>query len=129
MSRIRYCVPKRVLLSLYHSLVEPYLQYCNLVWAIHRSTALSTLYIYQKKAVRILTNSPRVCHTRPLFQQLRLLPLVDINDLQVGCFMYSAMHNLLPNYFHTLFVTNSSVHSHYTIDQANICSRSNTSYK
>ena len=49
-SRMCYYVTKTVLLSLYHSLVEPYLQCCNVVWAVHRSTSLSALFIFQKKS-------------------------------------------------------------------------------
>lgn len=113
-ARIRYCVPKTVLLSLYRSLVEPYLQYCNLVWGCHRTTSLSTLFLCQKRAVRIVTNSPRLEHTKPLFKTLRILPLSAINDLQVGCFMYGVVHSLLPSYFRTMFVVNANVHSHYT---------------
>ena len=113
-ARIRYCVPKAVLLSLYHSLVAPYLQYCNLVWAVHRSASLSALFLCQKRAIRVVTNSQRLSHTAPLLQFLGVLPLSAINDLQVGCFMYCAVHNLLPNYFKTLFVMNANVHTHFT---------------
>jgi len=50
-SYIKKNVPLSVLKTLYSTLVQPYLEYCNIVWAIHRSTALNSLYLIQKKAV------------------------------------------------------------------------------
>ena len=83
-------------MSLYHALVEPYLQYCNLIWAARRTSVLSQLYLCQKKLLRIITFSDRRSHSLPLFKNLEILPVFSINDLQVGCFMYSALHKLLP---------------------------------
>ena len=30
-------------------MINPYLEYCNAVWALHRSTILNDLYVLQKK--------------------------------------------------------------------------------
>lgn len=114
-SRMRFFVPRSVLLSLYHALVEPYLQYCNLVWATHRSSVLNELYLCQKRILRIITNSDRRCHSTPLFKQLNILPIFNINDLQVGCFMYSAVHKLMQTEsLDSVFVRNSAFHSYDT---------------
>ena len=113
-SRIRLLVPRAVLMSLYHALVEPYLQYCNLIWAARRTSVLNELYLCQKKLLRIITFSDRRSHSLPLFKNLEILPVSSINDLQVGCFMYSAHHKLLPAYFNSLFVPNTTLHTHFT---------------
>ena len=115
-SRMRSFVPRAVLLSLYHALVEPYLQYCNLVWATHRSTVLNELYLCQKKILRIIANQDKRCHSIPLFKQLNILPICNINDLQVGCFMYSVVHKLIlaDEHFDSAFVRNSAFHSYNT---------------
>ena len=111
---MKFFVPRSVLLSLYHALVEPYLQYCNIIWAGHRTSALMDLFLCQKRLMRIITNSSRLSHSAPLFKQLSILPVYDINNLQVGCFMYSAVNRLLPQCFSSMFVTNSTVHSYNT---------------
>ena len=64
--------------------------------------------------MRIITNSSRLSHSAPLFKQLSILPVYDINNLQVGCFMYSAVNRLLPQCFSSMFVTNSTLHSYST---------------
>ena len=112
--RIRKNMPKSVLVSSYHTLVHPYLEYCNIVWGIHRSAALSQLFICQKKAIRAVTFSKWNCHTAPLFKQLNVLPVHCINDMQVGCFVYRSVNKLLPNHLCKMFVMNSSVHTYGT---------------
>ena len=127
---MRYCLPRLVLLQLYHALIEPYLMYCNIVWAAHQSTVLKQLFISQKKAIRLITFSPWQSHTKQLFIKLELLTVYNINSLQLGCFMYSAVHSLLPAYFKCMFITNTTVHSyntrqkddmHQTAYRTNVC--------
>ena len=45
---------------------------------------------------------------------MNILPLYQLNDYQVGCFMYQCMNALLPNDFCHLFVKNSDFHSYGT---------------
>lgn len=113
-SRMRFLMPRAVLVSLYHALVEPYIQYCNLIWGSHRTAVLSELYVCQKKLVRIITNSDRRCHSAPLFKKLDILTIFNINDLQVGCYMYAVVNKLLPEFFNSMFIRNSTVHTHCT---------------
>jgi hypothetical protein len=112
--RVRRNVPLSVLKSLYHSLIHPYFEYCCIIWAIHRSAALTSLYRCQKKAIRIITHSPWNCHTKPLFKKLMILPLYNINDLQVACFVYRCVNRLLPDYFCDMFKFNELIHPHNT---------------
>jgi len=113
-ARLRYCVPRAVLLMLYHSLIEPYLYYCNIVWATRPSTALNELFRYQKKVIRIMTFSHWQAHSEPIFIKLEILNVFNINKLQIGCFVYNAVSYSLPEYFCTMFSRNSSVHSYST---------------
>lgn len=105
---------KSSLLTLYYSMVYPYLQYCNIVWAATYSSNLSRLVILQKRVVRILNNSRFDAHTNPIFNTLQLLKFNDICKLQTGQFMFSCKNNLLPNYLQNLFILNSQVHNYNT---------------
>ena len=112
--RIRINLPLDVLHSLYYTLINPYFEYCNIVWAIHRSSLLKNLFICQKKAVRVITMSKPRTHTEDLFNKLRVMTIFDINNLQVACFMYRCQNNLMPSYFHFMFPINSNYHSYDT---------------
>lgn len=45
---------------------------------------------------------------------MNILPLDKLNDLQVGAFMFSAIHGLLPSELSDMFVYNRSLHAHNT---------------
>lgn len=118
--RIRNTVPLCVLKMLYLTLIQPYFEYCNIVWSIHKSTSISELLICQKKSIRVITNSKWNAHTQSLFYKTRILPLDKLNDLQVACFMYRSVHNMLPQYFCNMFVANAEIHSHNTRKKADL---------
>jgi len=46
--KIKQSVPQSVLIMLHYTLIHPYLLYCNIVWALHRTTFLDKLYVTKK---------------------------------------------------------------------------------
>jgi hypothetical protein len=119
--RCRYYLSTKTKLSLYYTLVYPYLTYCNIVWSSNYKTNLKRIYLLQKRIVRALTNSDFRTHTAPLFTQLKILDIYKINAFHVAKFMLSYHHRLLPPSFHNLFITSHQVHSYNT--------RSSNSYR
>jgi Reverse transcriptase (RNA-dependent DNA polymerase) len=113
-SRISPLVPNNILLTLYYSLVYPYLTYGNLVWASNYMTRLQRICLLQKKIVRIITRSPYGSHTSPMFQQLGLLTFHNITVFQMAEFMHRYTFSLLPNAFADFFQCVSDVHSYFT---------------
>ena len=71
--RIRHNVPNDVLLTLYHTLIEPYFSYCNIIWGTHCSKHLDQLYHKQKKVSRIIANAKWNAHTASLFRDFQLI--------------------------------------------------------
>ena len=59
-------------------------------------------------------------HAAPLFRTKGILNIYDLNRLQTGCFVYKAMHNMLPLVFCEYFVLNTGIHSHDTRHSSNI---------
>lgn len=49
-THVRNSLPLSVLKTLYNTMIHPYFEYCNVIWAIHRSTALKKLNAYQKSS-------------------------------------------------------------------------------
>ena len=84
------------LYSLYCTLVMHYLTYCCEVWGNNYKTRIQSLFILQKRAIRICLNTNYKCHTKQLFNQLRSLNVFDTIDLNSLVFMCKAFHNLLP---------------------------------
>ena len=112
--KLSYIVSQHVLTTLYHTLIKPYLTYCNIVWASNYLSRLKPLEILQKRIIRIVCSTDRLASTSVLFKQLNLLKLRDINIVQIAQFMYRYNHRLLPATFDNYFVLNSMVHEHNT---------------
>jgi len=125
--RLKNFLPQHILISLYNTLVLPYISYCNISWAITLSkfeilcpwtstetTKLDKIFILQKKAVRSCTNSTFNAHTKSLFHDLKTLNVFDINKLHTALFMYRYANNLLPNSFEGFFTQPNEYHSHNT---------------
>jgi len=88
-------------------LINPYFEYCNVIWAISSSIALVKLGLFriQKRAIRLIANSEWNALTAPLFRGLNILTIRQLNILHVALFMYKVYNNLLPQYFIDTFVT------------------------
>ena len=73
MLQVKKNVDINVFKMLYHSLIQPYFQYCNVIWATHHIQHIELLARKQKKAVRIISLSKWNAHTKPLFLNHRIL--------------------------------------------------------
>ena len=112
--RLSSFIPPNVLRILYCSLILPYLSYCNIVWGNTYLSNLDKLHILKKKAIRIISGVPSRSHSSPLFSNLNLLKLSDINLVQQCLFVYSAIHSILPNHLSNMFILNYSIHDYRT---------------
>ena len=113
-NRLKYRVSEGILLSLYDTLVLPYLNYCNIVWANNKTTRLQPLVLLQKRAMHLITTSAYNAHTIPLFSKLNRITLVDMNKLLIATFMFRSHMKSLPNIFSGYFCSNASIHGHFT---------------
>ena len=114
MNRLKFLLSEKTLLSLYSTLVLPYLNYCNIIWASNKPSRINPLLLLQKRLVRIITNSSYIAHSKPLFFKLNQLTIFDINKLLIATFMFRYHTNCLPDVFSGYFCTNSSIHEHFT---------------
>ena len=85
----RKCLNKEFLLTLYYCFIYPFLIYCNHVWGTTYKTNLSKLQILQNQVLRIITGSKPRCHVDPLYKNLGVLNLSEINMYLTGaCIKY-----------------------------------------
>ena len=114
LNRASYLLPPKIRLTLYYSLIYPYLGYCNLIWASTYKSNLQRLTILQKRALRFIAGTPYGSHTGTSFIEFKLLTVEQIRIAQVGEFMYRYEHNLLPAIYQKLFLLTSEIHSYPT---------------
>ena len=91
------------------------------VWGVASKTLLNPIHILQKKIVRMATfndNYPDVpgplCHTPPLFYQLKLLNIFDIFNVQLGKLVFDSLNNIGPTNSIIQFTRASEIHDHST---------------
>ena len=112
--RSSFFLKKESLRILYFSMIYPYLQYCNLVWANTYQTTISRLSILQKRIIRIVNKSDFLAHTNPIFKELYLLKLEDIRILQISQLMFTVRNNSSLITLKDMFTLNNQIHSYNT---------------
>ena len=119
--KIRPYLNKDSLLTLYNTLVLPYLSYCTLIWGDKNNSFTESLFILQKKLIRTCTYSLWLEHTTPLFLALNKLKIRDIYTYQLAIHMYRFYHDLLPpDLPNVTFTTQSEIHNYNTRQVLNL---------
>ena len=98
-----------------------YLVYAIEVWDFAREKLLEKLSILPKKAVRMMVWKDQFPQlpgplnpTDPIFKELDLLKLNDIQKLKIVKFISKWLNHQTPPNFHDLFIRNDDVHSYST---------------
>ena len=111
---VRYYYPNNILKMIYMSLIYSHINYCNLIWGAAEVGIIEPLFILQKKSIRIITKSPYLEHTTPLFESLKLLTVYQVYTLNCSLFMYKCLKfNYCPN-FKTMIHRNSNYYDYNT---------------
>ena len=95
-------------------IVYPYLFNGISVWGLAGVTALSPVIKLQKRIVRLLSCSPKLEHTAPLFKKLNLLPLEYLFKFAILIFMFKCKNHMLPQMFQDCFIINKNCKSKET---------------
>ena len=77
-------------LSLYYTLIYPYLSYCNIVWSSTYNTHLNRIFTLQKSAIHALSKSKYHAHTAPLFVKPKILNTYGVFMFHVAKLICSA---------------------------------------
>ena len=113
-NRLKFHIPLSSLLTLYFSLILPYLNYGLLAWGSAHQNLLDKLLLLQKKVIRIICGVPPRSHTEPLFIKHEILKIKDLYFFQLGQFMFNYNVNALPSIFNSMFPRNQSFHDYPT---------------
>ena len=74
MVKARKVFEQNTLLSLYNSLILPYLNYCIHVWGKAYDTHLNHLITMQNKAIRLIVGVTPRTNTVTLYSELNIMP-------------------------------------------------------
>ena len=117
MNNFKYVFPQSALILLYYSLIFPQINYCILAWG----TNTKRVFKLQKHAVRIITRSPYLSHTDPIFLHLKLLKVNDLYKRFQPKFYSKLTNQLLSQFFYSFALkTNHDIHLHNTTQRHNL---------
>ena len=100
--KLRQYLPLRTLISVYRSLVESHLNYCNLIFGNAYETHIHALETAQKKCIRIIAKQQLQAHTNPFFSEMQLLKIKDIYKWNLGIYRFKHRND---------FETNNGTHN------------------
>ena len=112
--KARKVLNETTLLSLYNSLILPYVSYCIHVWGKAYDTHLKHVLVLQNKAVRIIAGVPPRTSADNLYLELDILPVKKIFVHAISIFMYKYVNGMLPELFLDMFTPVSEIHNYDT---------------
>jgi hypothetical protein len=114
LSKVRHKLPQKSLISLYFTLVYPYLHYCNSIWAADSATSTTVLHRLQKRVVRVIHKLHPRESTGAYFRLAGIMTISEINRIETAIFAYKWKFSLLPTLFDRFFSLRSDTHSRQT---------------
>ena len=111
---MRQYLERKPLINLYHSLVFPYLIYCNELWGNASAVHFDPIIKMQKRAIRTITFSSYLSPSEPIFQSLNILNLKKLAIQRVSRLMFKISKCDVPKPLHALFIANNLYHNYQT---------------
>ena len=116
--------------GLYFAFVHPYLIFGNIAWASGPKATLKKTYSLQKRAVRIISYTPKQDNVLPIFKTKKILSVYEINIFAVLNFMYRHQMMALPTpcllYFDIISHSHNTRLSRSGFDQGFACRQVST---
>jgi len=109
----RHYLPSNLLKQIYYSQFHSHLAYGCQVWG-KTPAYISQTTILQKKAVRLMSFSPRDAPSGPIFKDLQILQLNDLITTNNIIFVHKSLNKMSPSHLQNFFEPHVPDHSHDT---------------
>ena len=120
LSKLRYFVPKHILLLLYKSFILPHITYCLEVWGSTYPSALIPIHNLIKKLVRIITFKSFLAPSAPLFKELGIMNIYELFKYQTAVFIHDLITGILPFKFSDYFTYPSHQYSTRSVSKSTV---------
>ena len=108
LKRAKPYLKQEAMKTLYFALFHSHLNYCNSILSCTSQSNINRIFIMQKKAIHIITNSKYNEHTANLFVNLGILPLEKLFKFNITRFMHSIKYGYGPKSFSNTWKTNAN---------------------
>jgi len=114
LNSLKKTLPIKQLITMYYSLIQPYLSYGIILWGHAHKKYINKLKVSQNKTIRNINNSKYNESAKPIYSKLRILTLDEIYKIELCKFMYGSSTHTLPLPLLSLYTPNTEIHSHNT---------------
>ena len=114
LKRIRSFVPDTTLQFIFNSLVQPYFDYCCVVWDNCSKTLADKLEKLQNRAARMLTFSSYDANADVVLASINWKKLETQRKIQKAVMVHKSLYGLAPDYLRSMFV-NRSIVANYSL--------------
>ena len=114
LKHIRPFVSPSTIQLIYNCLVQPYFDYCSVIWDSCGSTCADKLQKLQNRAARVLTSSSYDTNADYLFEILGWKNLASQHKIAKAIMVYKSVNGLAPDYLSEMFVDRSNI-TNYTL--------------
>ena len=118
-TKLRHSVPQHTLITLYWSLIHPYLNYVIIAWGQASKTLLNKLLLLQKLVLRFIFFVNWRDSAVPLFVKANIPPLNIMSCQSVANLVYDVVNENCPKNIRQLFLSIKDIHSYETRSAAN----------
>ena len=115
----QYIDDRATLICLYHSLIEPYFDYCSTIWGDCNKGFQDKLQKLQNRAGRIITKSDYSVRSRDIRKELHWVTLDKRRSNSKSVMMFKILNGLGPDCLRELF-SYVSEHNSYNLRNADI---------
>ena len=102
-NKVKQYLDKSSLLTLYHSLINSYVQYCVISWCHGNASMIQKLQKVSTKAINLINTKQKNSND---FQQHNLLTVQQSKQLEIAKFMHKYFNKSLPLAFSNIFDSN-----------------------
>jgi hypothetical protein len=102
-SRIRHFLPQNITEFIYKALVLPLFDYCDVIWGQTYPCHLKSLYLIQKRAVRVITFSNYSESSLDLFKAMNWMPFEKRIQFHSVLYIFKTIRKMNAEHNHQIF--------------------------
>ena len=119
--RINQYLPLQARKLYFNSYILPVIDYCLTVWGNAPKLHIERIHKLQKRAARVILDSPPDSSSQPLFVELGWLTVFERVEYNKAILLYKSMNNMSPTYISSLFnFQNSEYYSLRSVENNNM---------
>ena len=103
MRKVKPFIPISSLLNIYQSIVEPYFDYCSIVWNGIGDNLADKLQKLQNRAARVITGAEYLTPTNEILNKLGWSNLKERRNKQKALMMFKIVNGMTPRYLKEIF--------------------------